>query len=196
MAGQLGWPAERIFDLLPRELPAAARQPQRHLRIAERRAGERQLARRAAREGRLPAVILASRVERIGAIAEFAATDHWQGTALSPGRCSGIARVVDADDALPRLTGNGDEILVLRAANLGIAPLLRMVAGVVVEVGGLLAHSACQAREAGIPAIALPGATRLIADGAAIAIDGHGGQVALIHPDGQGKRDERESATV
>jgi pyruvate,water dikinase len=74
---------------------------------------------------------------------------------------------------------SGDEILVLRAANLGLAPLLRLVAGVIVEVGGLLAHSACQAREAGIPAVALPDATRLIADGAPLWLDGSSGQVTL-----------------
>lgn len=180
LADRLGWPAERIFDLQPRELPAAVRAPARLRAIAERRAVERRIARQLASEGRLPAVIFASRAEAIGALPEPAGADGCQGQALSPGRRRGIARVVGPDGRLPPLDGSGREILVLRAANLGIAPVLRTVAGLVVEVGGLLAHGACQAREAGIPAIALADATRRIGDGCEILIDGSTGRLSVL----------------
>jgi pyruvate,water dikinase len=74
----------------------------------------------------------------------------------------------------------GDEIIVARSANLGLAPLMRMAAGLVVEVGGVLAHAACQARESGIPAVVLAGATSILREGMAISIDGATGRIELL----------------
>jgi pyruvate,water dikinase len=74
----------------------------------------------------------------------------------------------------------GDEIIVARSANLGLAPLLRVVVGLVVEVGGVLAHAACQARESGIPAVVLAGATCILRDGMAISIDGGTGRIEIL----------------
>jgi len=183
LANCLGWDADLIFQLRPEELPRTLREPQRLLTLAQRRQQERQLARQALRQRLLPSVIFGSRLQALGQPPELAQGSLWRGAGLSAGQVRGVARVVDADtDAAALLAGefSGDEILVLRAANLGLAPLFRMVAGLVVEVGGLLAHSACQAREAGIPAVALPDATRLIADGALLWLDGGSGEVTLI----------------
>jgi pyruvate,water dikinase len=69
---------------------------------------------------------------------------------------------------------------VTRSANLGLAPLLRMVAGLVVEIGGVLAHAACQAREAGIPAVVLPDAARSLRDGMTVRLDGSRGLVEVL----------------
>jgi len=55
-----------------------------------------------------------------------------------------------------------------------------MVAGLVVEVGGVLAHAACQARESGIPAVVLAGATSILQEGMAISIDGATGRIELL----------------
>lgn len=182
LAACLGWDAELIFQLRPDELPRTLRDPQRQLALAQRRQQERQLARQALRQRLLPSVLFGSRLLALGQPPELAQGCLWRGAGLAAGQVRGIARVVDADtDAAALLAGEfaGDEILVLRAANLGLAPLFRMVAGLIVEVGGLLAHSACQAREAGIPAVALPDATRLIADGALLWLDGSSGEVTL-----------------
>lgn len=182
LASCLGWDADLIFQLRPEELPRTLREPLRLLTLAQRRQEERQLARQALRRRLLPSVIFGSRLQALGQPPELAQGSLWRGAGLSAGQVRGIARVVDADtDAAALLAGefSGDEILVLRAANLGLAPLFRMVAGLIVEVGGLLAHSACQAREAGIPAVALPDATRLIADGALLWLDGSSGEVTL-----------------
>lgn len=197
VAAGLGWPQELIFHLHPRELPAALRDPQRLRRRAERRAGEHALARLAARLRCVPDVVFGSRLEAIGvpaALSGAGAGQGWRGAPLSPGRVSGVARVLEAGAQLPSDGWRGDEILVLRAANLGVTPLFRVVAGVIVEVGGLLAHSACQAREAGIPAVALADATRLIADGAHIVIDGASGRVALVQTPHEEMADERQHA--
>jgi phosphohistidine swiveling domain-containing protein len=168
--------------LRPDELARTLGEPQRQLALARRRQEERELARQALRQRLLPSVIFGSRLQALGQPPELAHGSLWRGAGLSAGRVRGIARVVDAGtDSAVLLAGefSGDEILVLRAANLGLAPLFRMVAGLIVEVGGLLAHSACQAREAGIPAVALPDATRLIADGALLWLDGSSGEVTL-----------------
>lgn len=182
LAHGLDWDAELIFQLRPDELARAVREPRRQLALARRRRAERELARQALRQRLLPSVLLGSRLQALGQPPELARGSLWRGAGLSAGRVRGIARVVDADtDGAALLAGefSGDEILVLRSANLGLAPLFRMVAGLIVEVGGLLAHSACQAREAGIPAVALPDATRLIADGAVLWLDGGSGEVTL-----------------
>ena len=52
-------------------------------------------------------------------------------------------------------------------------------AGVVVERGGMLSHGAIVARDFGIPAVVLPGATKLIAEGMLVRIDGNKGRVEL-----------------
>jgi len=182
LAAGLGWDADLVFQLKPEEMPQALREPRRLLAVAERRQEERELARQALRRRLLPPVIFGAHLDALGQSPELAQGTRWRGAGLSPGQARGIARVVDENTDGSSLLANGisgDEILVLRAANLGLAPLLRLVAGVIVEVGGLLAHSACQAREAGIPAVALPDATRLIADGAPLWLDGSSGQVTL-----------------
>lgn len=181
LAAHLDWPPELIFHLHTRELAAALRDPAALRRRAERRASEHAMARLAARLHCVPGVVFGSRLDAIGVpAAEAARGGAWSGTPLSGGRASGVARVFAAGDTVPADGWRGDEILVLRAANLGVTPLFRVIAGLVVEVGGLLAHSACQAREAGIPAVALPDATRLIADGARVVLDGDRGSIALM----------------
>jgi pyruvate,water dikinase len=58
-------------------------------------------------------------------------------------------------------------------------PLFVHAAGLVVERGGMLSHGAIVARDFGIPAVVLPGATRLIPEGAGVRIDGNKGRVEL-----------------
>jgi pyruvate,water dikinase len=73
-----------------------------------------------------------------------------------------------------------ERILVARSANLGLAPWLRVAAGLIVEVGGVLAHAACQARESGIPAVVLEAATGLLRDGMLVSLDGATGRVEIL----------------
>lgn len=100
------------------------------------------------------------------------------GTPGSPGRASGVARVVRGLDELHRF-GAG-EVLVCRTTTPAWTPLLARAAAVVTETGGVLAHAAIVAREFGIPAVlAADGATAALPDGAHVVVDGTDGTVAL-----------------
>lgn len=98
------------------------------------------------------------------------------GSPGSAGTASGPARVVIGPDGFPRVR-SGD-ILVCRTTDPAWTPLLRVVAGVVTEVGGVLSHAAIVARERGIPAVlGAAGATTRLRDGEAIVLDGGAGTV-------------------
>lgn len=108
-------------------------------------------------------------------------------TPIAPGVAEGIVRLLwlDEDELGASLSAqlpamHGEEIIVAPSANLGLAPLFRAAAGVVVETGGVLAHSACQAREAGIPALVLADAMRRLHDGDRIRIDAGRGEITIL----------------
>ena len=106
-----------------------------------------------------------------------------RGTPASAGVASGRARVLSLSDSTAGL-GLGD-ILVVGHADVAWTPVFSVVAGVVTEAGGMLCHAAVVAREIGIPAVVgVDDATRLVADGAQIQIDGSEGFVTVIRPAG------------
>ncbi len=188
LQGSLGWGGDDVFHLHPEELPrCAVAAGELGRRIAGRRR-ERGFAFQLARERRMPAVIFGSRLDEIGARREALVSRRLTGSAIAPGVATGVVRRLDcaAGSSSPIRSGfRGDEILVARSANLGLAPLLRMAAGLVVEIGGVLAHAACQAREAGIPAVVLPDATRSLRDGMTVRLDGSRGLVEVLHDGGR-----------
>lgn len=201
LAQQLGWPTESLFQLEPQEildLPADAEGRAAMPALSQKRQQERQLARRLAQQRPLPTVLFASRPEAIGAAspgprpsdpsadAVGEDVDGLTAEPIAPGFAEGFVRIIRLDDEAAgggRVTLGpcaGNEILVAPSANLGLAPLFRSAAGVIVEVGGVLAHCACQAREAGIPALVLADATRLLRDGDRVSIDAQRGRVVLL----------------
>lgn len=106
-----------------------------------------------------------------------------RGIPASAGVASGRARVLNLSDSTAGL-GPGD-ILVVGHADVAWTPVFSVVAGVVTEAGGMLCHAAVVAREIGIPAVVgVDDATRLVADGAQIRIDGSEGLVTVIKPAG------------
>lgn len=75
------------------------------------------------------------------------------------------------------------DILVVPFTDIGWIPILAGAGGVVADTGGQLSHTSIIAREFGIPAVvSVHHATRRIADGQAITIDGTSGRVYL-HPE-------------
>ena len=98
-----------------------------------------------------------------------------KGTGCAPGVVRAKARVVSD----PRgQTVDPGEILVARHTDPGWIALFANVAGIVVERGSLLSHSAIVARELGIPCVVgLKGAMEWIQTGDTIEIDGATGQV-------------------
>jgi rifampicin phosphotransferase len=100
------------------------------------------------------------------------------GCPVSGGIAEGRARVVlRPEDAELR---EGD-ILVAPFTDPAWTPLFAAVRGLVLEVGGVMTHGAVIAREMGLPAVVgIDGATRLIADGERVRVDGHHGTVELV----------------
>jgi pyruvate,water dikinase len=71
-------------------------------------------------------------------------------------------------------------VIVARSTDPGWVPLLAGAAGLVVEQGSLLSHSAIVARELGLPAVVrLPGLLDRVHDGDILELDGSTGEVRL-----------------
>jgi pyruvate,water dikinase len=101
------------------------------------------------------------------------------GTAASPGRVRGVARVVLDEGEFDRLRPG--EILVCPHSNPSWTPLFLTASAVVSDTGGAASHAAIVAREYGLPAVlTVPGATQLIRDGQTIEVDGDRGVVSLL----------------
>jgi rifampicin phosphotransferase len=117
-------------------------------------------------------------VEAVGP-ATAAAPGTLVGTPVSAGRATGPVRVLASPDA--RLVSAGD-VLVMEFADPGWTPLFPRAAAVVMEVGGLMCHAAVVAREMGVPAVfGVAGATRLLADGQQVVVDGGAGTVRPLN---------------
>lgn len=108
-----------------------------------------------------------------------ASTQVLAGIGACGGRALGHAAVVRDVAEIDRI--RQDQILVTRQTDPGWAAVFFMVKGLVIERGGLLSHGAIIAREYGIPAVVgVRDATRLIADGDLLQVDGDQGRVHLV----------------
>jgi phosphohistidine swiveling domain-containing protein len=97
----------------------------------------------------------------------------------SPGVVEGIARVVMTVDDFDDVT-DGD-ILVCQMTNPAWVVLFTKIAGLVTDTGGTTSHPAVLSREFGIPAVVgTSDATRRIATGDRIRVDGTTGQVEVL----------------
>ena len=102
-----------------------------------------------------------------------------RGFSVSPGRVTAPASVIlspaDFDKMVP------DTILVCPTTNPAWTPLFGQARGLVTDIGGVAAHGSIVAREYGIPAVMGTGsATRRIASGRLISVDGNAGTVTLV----------------
>ncbi len=101
------------------------------------------------------------------------------GLAASRGIYEGPARCVSGPAEFNRIV-QGD-VLVTESTSEAFNILLPLLGALVTDSGGLLSHSAIVAREYGIPGVVgTREATRLIADGARVRVDGDGGQVTVL----------------
>jgi len=142
--------------------------------VQERRARyEEELARR-----HVPLVLLSDGTEPMPGGQEAPPSDDvLRGTAASPGMVTGPARVI-RDPAGARLEPG--EILVAPSTDPGWTPLFLVAGGLVMELGGAMAHGAIVAREYGLPAVVgVSGATERISTGRRITVDGAAGTVVL-----------------
>lgn len=113
------------------------------------------------------------------------------GVAMSRGKGVGRARLVASIAELDKIQ-RGD-VLVAHGTDPGWTPVFPLLAGLVLETGGALAHGALLSREYGIPAIQLPNALRLIQDGDLVELDGTTGELWL-HPERSPNGDEIHEA--
>ena len=100
------------------------------------------------------------------------------GTPGSPGRARGIARVIAGPDDFHRFQPG--DVLVAHTTTPVWTPLFNIASAAITEVGGPFSHAAIVAREFGIPLVnGAIDATRVIADGAPILVDGSAGIAEL-----------------
>lgn len=115
----------------------------------------------------------------VGNVRRNVATARWRGRAVSPGIARGVARVVHSASELTRVQPG--EILIAPTTDPAWTPVFARIAGLVVERGGVLSHSAVVAREYHIPAVAgIVGIVNEIEDGEIIEVDGSRGVVSLV----------------
>jgi phosphohistidine swiveling domain-containing protein len=100
------------------------------------------------------------------------------GTPACSGVATGIAKIInDPEDAADLEPG---EILVAPFTDPGWTPIFTSAEAVVVNVGSPLSHAAIVSRELGIPCVlGVKDATKRIADGALITVDGGAGTVTV-----------------
>jgi phosphoenolpyruvate synthase/pyruvate phosphate dikinase len=105
-----------------------------------------------------------------------ASANSLDGAGVSPGVVEGRACVIQSLNQIDALEPG--DILVCPMTSPAWTPWLGLIAGAVVETGGLLSHTAILAREYGIPCVTnARGATSLIQHGAIVRVDGDTGRV-------------------
>ncbi len=106
-----------------------------------------------------------------------------KGISCSPGKVSGIARVIKSPRDNIKLSG---EILIADRTDPGWVPLYPSVSGILIERGSVLSHSAIVAREMGIPAIVgIPNLTKTIKDGDFIEVNATTGEILIKENDNE-----------
>jgi phosphohistidine swiveling domain-containing protein len=104
--------------------------------------------------------------------------DTIKGIGASPGRVTGVARVIHGPGEF-NLMRQGD-ILIAKITTPAWTPLFALAVGIVTDVGGPLSHSSIVAREYQIPAVLGTGvATERIRSGQCITVDGDAGVVTI-----------------
>jgi pyruvate,water dikinase len=101
-----------------------------------------------------------------------------RGIPVSPGRVSGVARVI-LDPREGEVLAPG-EVLVAPVTDAAWTPLFFAAAAVVVDIGGPLSHGATVARELGLPAVVnVKDGTKRIRSGQRLTVDGRAGTVEI-----------------
>ncbi len=104
-----------------------------------------------------------------------------RGRTACPGKVKGIIKVIHDSDDLKKLE-EGD-ILVATETIVSYEPYMKKCAAMIVEVGGLLSHTAIFAREFKIPTIiGVKNATKIVKDGEMVEVDAADGKIKRISP--------------
>ena len=104
-----------------------------------------------------------------------------RGLGASPGTATGRVRVL-ASTAEEGAMEAG-EVLVARMTSPDWVPVMRRAVAIVTDAGGMTSHAAIVSRELGVPCVVgTHEATRLLATGTAVTVDGTAGTVVLVQP--------------
>jgi len=99
-----------------------------------------------------------------------------RGFGASPGVAAGVARILHGSAEMEKLKPG--EILVTSMTTPDMVPAMSRAAGIVTDEGGMTCHAAIVSRELGVPCIVgTREATKLVADGSEITVDGKTGVV-------------------
>lgn len=175
-AGKLSESADLFFLTLP-EAHAALSGADMRERVSGRRAlFARELGRR-----HVPLVLLSDGTEPTALPQSIqrgvSEEETLQGTPASAGSVTGVARVIRDPHGVHLSPG---EILVAPSTDPGWTPLFLQAAGLVMDVGGAMAHGAIVAREYGLPAVVgVVGATERIRTGRRLTVNGTTGTITL-----------------
>jgi nucleoside-diphosphate-sugar epimerase/phosphohistidine swiveling domain-containing protein len=166
-----------VFYLLVDELDALPADVS--VLVARRRAERRRLA-----DFVPPAVFSGSWQANTTLATVLAAGETLEGLGVCGGRVRGRVRIVrpeTIDDLEP------GEILVAEVTDVGYTAAFSYAAAVVTELGGPLSHAAVVAREFGIPCVVdARGATRRLAPGALVEVDGSSGDIQVLESPPEG----------
>jgi pyruvate, water dikinase len=99
-----------------------------------------------------------------------------RGFGASPGIATGVARILHGPAEMDKLkTG---EVLVTTMTTPDMVPAMSQASAIVTDEGGMTCHAAIVSRELGVPCVVgTREATKLIADGAEVTVDGKTGSV-------------------
>ncbi len=107
------------------------------------------------------------------------AATEFSGLGVSRGTVEGVARVIEGPDDFADFKAG--EILVCKTTDPGWAPVFTVAAALVVDIGGMLSHSAIIARELGVPAVVnTRNGTRWVKTGQRLRVSGDSGAVTLL----------------
>jgi pyruvate,water dikinase len=105
--------------------------------------------------------------------------DVLSGTSACGGRVTGRATVLESVTQAS-LLARGD-VLITKQTDPGWGPVFPLIAGLVIERGGMLSHGAIIAREFGIPCVVgVKDAMRRIPSGATVTVDADRGEVHVV----------------
>ncbi len=161
-----------VFFLTLSELRAAVASGFAPVSVIEKRKADRQIEASLI----LPPMIVHEAIQALGEPVSDESGDRLNAFSISRGVASGPTKIVVSPAEAGDL-GVG-YILVCPSTDPNWTPLFVRAAGLVIERGGTLSHGAVVAREMGLPAIVLDGATRILKQDELITVDANMG--ALI----------------
>jgi len=101
-----------------------------------------------------------------------------RGFGASPGIAAGIARILHGSAEMDKLKAG--EVLVTSMTTPDMVPAMSQASAIVTDEGGMTCHAAIVSRELGVPCVVgTREATKLIADGVEVTVDGKAGTVYL-----------------